>query len=352
MNERLAIAILAAGASRRFGRAKQLAQIEGEALLHRQCRVALESELGAVAAVLGCEAVQCAAAISDLPVAILINDRWPSGLASSLQEAIAWAATQKAAGLLLLLGDQFLVTSEDLCTLAAAWSSNRQRACRACHAVYLGPPVILPAALYSKSQSLAGDQGARQLSSLDPDQLIDVDLPHAVADLDSPEQLPFPGREFAVARLQSPQRLIVGRDLKPHFRPVEFRRCTRHNASHVSSISVDASDFMHVTLAGKTAIVTGAASGIGLAIVRRYLESEIAGVVAVDIVSRPNDRVFAAAEPRLKYARRCRVESTSIEFSRAAIDAFGRIDILVINNAGVSASLNRCTSIRPSSGTG
>jgi len=42
---------------------------------------------------------------------------------------------------------------------------------------------------------------------------------------------------------------------------------------------------MQVSLAGKVAIVTGAASGIGLAIVKQYLNSGIAGLVAVDLAA-------------------------------------------------------------------
>src|SRR5689334_8627109 len=44
---------------------------------------------------------------------------------------------------------------------------------------------------------------------------------------------------------------------------------------------------MNVTLCGKSAIVTGAASGIGLATVLQFLESDIAGVVAVDFADAP-----------------------------------------------------------------
>jgi len=39
---------------------------------------------------------------------------------------------------------------------------------------------------------------------------------------------------------------------------------------------------LEITLAGKVAVVTGAASGIGMAITRAYLECDAAGVVAVD----------------------------------------------------------------------
>jgi NAD(P)-dependent dehydrogenase (short-subunit alcohol dehydrogenase family) len=93
---------------------------------------------------------------------------------------------------------------------------------------------------------------------------------------------------------------------------------------------------MQVSLAGKTAIVTGAASGIGLAIVRQYLDSEIEGVVAVDVAARPSDSVFQPGNGRLAYvAGDVALEPTAQEFARVAIERFGRIDILV-NNAGVA----------------
>jgi NAD(P)-dependent dehydrogenase (short-subunit alcohol dehydrogenase family) len=95
---------------------------------------------------------------------------------------------------------------------------------------------------------------------------------------------------------------------------------------------------VNVTLTGKVAIVTGAASGIGLATVLKFLESDAKGVVAVDVAAEPpaafRDQIAAG---RLKYVRGdVTSDDTARQFTRAALDAFGgRIDILV-NNAGVS----------------
>ena len=96
---------------------------------------------------------------------------------------------------------------------------------------------------------------------------------------------------------------------------------------------------MQISLEGRVAIVTGAASGVGLATTRQFLDSHAAGVVAVDIVERPPAELqphLEAASPRLVYV--CgdvSHDETAGRFTQVAMQRFGRIDIL-LNNAGVS----------------
>jgi NAD(P)-dependent dehydrogenase (short-subunit alcohol dehydrogenase family) len=96
---------------------------------------------------------------------------------------------------------------------------------------------------------------------------------------------------------------------------------------------------MEISLAGKVAVVTGAFSGIGMAVVRAYLECGIAGVVAVD---RREDVPEALKEAQRLYPGKLEFihgdvaeERTAIAFTQSAISRFGRIDILV-SNAAVS----------------
>ena len=89
---------------------------------------------------------------------------------------------------------------------------------------------------------------------------------------------------------------------------------------------------MKITLAGKIAVVTGAASGIGRAIVNRYLECGIEGIVAVDRIRHNPEEV---TERVVFVEGDVGEESTAIRFTRTALEQYGRIDVLV-NNAGVS----------------
>jgi dihydroanticapsin dehydrogenase len=86
----------------------------------------------------------------------------------------------------------------------------------------------------------------------------------------------------------------------------------------------------------KTAIITGAASGIGAAAVRLFLESG-ANVVAVDV-----QEPACPAAVEKQFSNRVRQvhgdvaeEMTAKKAVQMALDSFGRVDVL-INNAGIA----------------
>jgi NAD(P)-dependent dehydrogenase (short-subunit alcohol dehydrogenase family) len=100
-----------------------------------------------------------------------------------------------------------------------------------------------------------------------------------------------------------------------------------------------------VDLNGKVAVVTGAYSGIGEAVVRAFVGAG-ARVVAVDIDPRLTQRLADLDAARL----RCVVgdvaeEETALRYAREAVDAFGRIDVMV-NNAGI-ALIKPITEVTP-----
>jgi len=191
VDDRLVLAILAAGASRRLGQPKQLVSLEGELLLRRQCRIALEAQIGRVAVILGCRAEECAATIINLPVARHVNQNWMEGLGASIRHAAQVAVAANAAGLLLLHVDQYRLTTADLQSLQAAWTESRGlSACAASYGDDFGPPVIFPRRCFADLLQLDGDAGARcVLAALPADSLRRVEIPNALEDLDSPEQL-------------------------------------------------------------------------------------------------------------------------------------------------------------------
>lgn len=96
---------------------------------------------------------------------------------------------------------------------------------------------------------------------------------------------------------------------------------------------------MKSDLSGKTALVTGAAGGIGRAI-SRLLADNGAAIVVADIDG-AGARTAAAELPRaVAVAMDIRDESAADRGVAAGIEAFGAIDILV-NNAGVNTLAHR-----------
>ena len=89
---------------------------------------------------------------------------------------------------------------------------------------------------------------------------------------------------------------------------------------------------MSAVLANRVALVTGAASGIGLAIVQRFV-AEGARVIAVDVEGSPLEREL----PETDTLRTVHADVTAVDapgdLSRAA-EPWGGVDILV-NNAGI-----------------
>ena len=96
---------------------------------------------------------------------------------------------------------------------------------------------------------------------------------------------------------------------------------------------------MNISLENKIAIVTGAASGIGLAITRRFLDCGAAGLIAVDRQQNFPEELQACqtefASKLVLLQGDVSQGSTAEQYTKAAMDNFGRIDI-VVSNAGLS----------------
>src|SRR5689334_9322503 len=106
--EAVTVVVLAAGASSRLGRPKQLVEWRGETLVHRAARLAVESGLGPVRVVTGARAEDVSRAVAALPVTCVHNPRAEEGIASSIRQGLTGVDT----AVLVLTCDQPLLTAE------------------------------------------------------------------------------------------------------------------------------------------------------------------------------------------------------------------------------------------------
>jgi len=187
-SEALHAVVLAAGASVRFGSAKQLVRIGGRPLLHTVVTRASEVAGTAVTVVLGARAAELAPLLRHSPVSIVINRDWPEGLASSIRAGVT-RLPGTCTGVMLVLADQAAVTAEDLKRLAAAWRRQPDYIAAALYRATTGVPAIFPRSCFSDLAELRGDVGARAVLRRNPDRVVRVPMESAAFDLDTPEDL-------------------------------------------------------------------------------------------------------------------------------------------------------------------
>ena len=124
----VAAIILAAGASRRLGRPKQLLEFRGETLLARTIRLAKESGASPVIVVLGAQFENISASIERKNEIVVRNEEWAQGIATSIHAGMrAMDANAKDASGVLILGcDQPRLTADHLRSLIALFESQAE----------------------------------------------------------------------------------------------------------------------------------------------------------------------------------------------------------------------------------
>ena len=184
--------VLAAGQSRRMGpQNKLLTNVGGLPMIVRTIDAITASKVDSITVVLGHEAAQVRAALSEKPVKFIENTDFAAGLSTSLRCGIA-AVSQDAECTLVCLGDMPRVTSTEINLLIDSFSPTEGRAiCVPTHAGKRGNPVVIGRRFFAEIQDIAGDIGARHLIGAYPELVHEVEMEKnsILVDIDTPEAL-------------------------------------------------------------------------------------------------------------------------------------------------------------------
>jgi len=179
--------VLAAGLSRRMGRAKLLLPLEGRPVIRITVEHVLASGIPRVVVVTGPEPHQVTEALTGLPVSFAVNPAPEAGQASSIRIGVK-AVPPETEAALITLGDQPFLPAGVIPSLLAARRSAETPIVAPRYRDGRGNPVLFGREMFPELLELSGDQGARSIIERDPGRvtLVDFDfpMPH---DLDTPE---------------------------------------------------------------------------------------------------------------------------------------------------------------------
>lgn len=182
--------LLAAGASRRLGRPKQLLPLGGRPLLAHALGNALASGLDEVVVVLGHEADAIRTALApDLAAPrsrVVVNPRYAEGQATSVAAGVV-ALPPETEAALFLLGDQPGVRPETIDAVLAAFRAEPAPIVAPTYGGRIGNPVLFRRDLFSALTGLTGDEGARRLLRARPGDVrrVETGLPAPPPDVDT-----------------------------------------------------------------------------------------------------------------------------------------------------------------------
>ncbi|MBE9100928.1 nucleotidyltransferase family protein [Vacuolonema iberomarrocanum] len=179
--------ILAAGASRRMGRSKQLLPYRGQTLLGHVIQCALASSCRPVIVILGAHAEAIAPAIEHLSIDVIHNANWHQGISSSIRCGVSYIRDNLPStdGILFLTCDQPFVSRNLIEQLIECYNDSNKPIIASQYEGTIGIPVLFSRPFYSNLTQLEGDYGAKKLIQKHPNQVASIGFPEGHIDLDT-----------------------------------------------------------------------------------------------------------------------------------------------------------------------
>ena len=186
--EKTAGIVLAAGSASRFGQPKQLIHWQGETLVHRAARTALQAGLDPVLVVTGAYANEVENTVADLPVKCVFNPHWEAGQGTSVAKGVQSLPDRMGAAV-FLLADQPHIPVALISSLIEAHSTTLKPITGPLIGGQRGNPVLFDRITFKDLSQLEGDQGGRAIFSRYPVQWLPWHDASASLDIDTPADL-------------------------------------------------------------------------------------------------------------------------------------------------------------------
>jgi molybdenum cofactor cytidylyltransferase len=181
------IVILAAGASARLGRPKQLLPYHQITLLQHALTAARSSAAALPVLVLGAHAAIVQAQLAGEDIPILINENWAEGMASSIRAGLHYLLQQHSTleSVVLMVCDQPHAGSVVIDNLIRQYQHTGKNIVASGYGNTVGTPVLFNKKFFPALLLLQGDTGAKKLVLQNPEELTTVPFPEGAIDIDT-----------------------------------------------------------------------------------------------------------------------------------------------------------------------
>src|SRR6266403_1719996 len=185
---RTGLVILAAGASTRMGRPKQLLLYRGQTLIRWVVESALASVCRPIVVVIGAHAELLKKELLHLPVLVADNGEWQKGMSSSIRIGIETLITcgEEMEGAVIMLCDQPFVTAGVVNALVEARRKTGKMIVASAYGEARGVPAFFSRQFFPEITALKANDGARQVIANHPDDVATISFAEGAIDVDTP----------------------------------------------------------------------------------------------------------------------------------------------------------------------
>lgn len=184
----IAAVVLAAGASTRLGRPKQLLSAGGQSLVKRAVACCVGARCHPVVVVLGADAELVGRELEDTIARPALNEDWREGMASSVRTGVE-ALPVDVEATILLVCDQPRISPEILEKLRDAYDRTPGRIVACEYSGTLGGPALFHRDRFSELLQLRGEDGAKPILLRHAAEIVRVPWPDGAVDIDRLEDL-------------------------------------------------------------------------------------------------------------------------------------------------------------------
>lgn len=187
-DDEVAVVILAAGASTRMGKPKQVLPIQNETLLSRAIRSAKEVA-STVVVVLGSNHTEHQKSIHHLDVISALNPDWNVGMGTSIKCGVSYLNNNNPGtkAVIIMVCDQPLLTSGHLKKIIEEFHRGNSKIIASEYNGSVGVPALFDKSFFHELMQLDGTQGAKKIIHQNQNAVLAIPFPGGAVDLDTPE---------------------------------------------------------------------------------------------------------------------------------------------------------------------